>query len=150
LFDDTSLIEHLFGLENGLLGRFQDGIHAAQDAHGQDDIGVLAAFEEVAENVVGDPPDEGNDLVVGGLVHGHLRFSGVMRGRGETARCEAKSLGVAMEVIPLRQEAQGGDEATRIDGIDESRDVRGWALALLARGARKGVRGEGGTGDRGQ
>ena len=32
-------------------------------------VGVFAAFEEVAEDVVGDGPDEGDDFVVGGLVH---------------------------------------------------------------------------------
>jgi hypothetical protein len=36
--------------------------------HGQDDIRVFAAFEQVARHVVGDAPDEGDDLVVSCLV----------------------------------------------------------------------------------
>ena len=49
-------IKELFG--------FQDGVERAKDAHGEDDVGVFAAFEEVAEDVVGDAPDEG-DYVAG-------------------------------------------------------------------------------------
>ena len=63
------LVEHLLGFEHGLLGRLQHGVQPADDAHGQDDVAVLAALEQVAEDVVGDAPDEGDDLVVGGLVH---------------------------------------------------------------------------------
>ncbi len=69
LFGDARLVEHLLGVEHRLLGRLQHGIHAPDDAHGQDHIGILAALEQVAEHVVGDAPDEGDDLVVGGLVH---------------------------------------------------------------------------------
>jgi len=36
----------------------KDGVQPAQDAHGQDDVLVLAAFEEAAQNVVGDAPEE--------------------------------------------------------------------------------------------
>jgi len=32
-------------------------VPAAPDAHGQDDIRVLAALEQVAEHVIGDAPD---------------------------------------------------------------------------------------------
>ena len=68
LFGDAGLVEHLFGFEDGLFGGFENGVHAADDAHGEDDVGVFAALEEVAEDVVGDAPDEGDDFVVGGLV----------------------------------------------------------------------------------
>ena len=44
------------------------GVEAADDAHREDDVGVLAALEKVAEDVVGDAPEEGDDFVVGGLV----------------------------------------------------------------------------------
>jgi hypothetical protein len=54
------------------LVRLQHGVHAPQHAHRQDDVGVLAALEEVAQDVVGNAPDEGDDLVVGGLVHRKL------------------------------------------------------------------------------
>jgi hypothetical protein len=61
LSGDAGGIEELFG--------FEDGVETAEDAHREDDVGVFAAFEEVAEDVVGDAPDEGDDFVVGGLVH---------------------------------------------------------------------------------
>ena len=70
LLGDARLVEHLLGFEDGLLRRLQHGVHAAQDAHGQDHVGVFAALEQVAEHVVGDAPDEGDDFIVGGLVHG--------------------------------------------------------------------------------
>ena len=69
LFGDAGLVEEGFGFEDLGFGGFEDGVHAADDAHGEDDVGVLAAFEEVAEDVVGNAPDEGDDFVVGGLVH---------------------------------------------------------------------------------
>ena len=69
LLGDARLVEHLLGLEHRLLGRLQHGIHAPDDAHGQDHIRVLAALEQVAQNIVGDAPDEGDDFVVSGLVH---------------------------------------------------------------------------------
>jgi hypothetical protein len=56
-----------------LLGRLQHGIHAPDDAHRQDDVGVLASLEEVAEDIVGDAPDEGDDFVVRCLVQGKAR-----------------------------------------------------------------------------
>jgi len=49
--------------------RHQNSIEATEDAHWQDDIGVFAPPEQVPENVVGDAPDEGADLVVGGFIH---------------------------------------------------------------------------------
>ena len=63
------LVEHRLGLEHCRLGGLEHCVHAPQDAHGQDHVGVLAALEQVAQDVVGDAPDEGDDLVVGGLVH---------------------------------------------------------------------------------
>ena len=69
LFGDGVGIEELFCLEDGGFGGFEDGVEAAEDAHGEDDVGIFAASEEVAEDVVGDGPDEGDDFVVGGLVH---------------------------------------------------------------------------------
>ena len=69
LFGDARLVEHLLGFEDCFLRRFKDGIHAAQNAHGQDDVRIFAALEQVAEHVVRDAPNEGDDLVVSGLVH---------------------------------------------------------------------------------
>jgi hypothetical protein len=67
---DASGIEELLLCEDGWFGGFEDGVEAAKDAHGKDDVGLIAAFEEVAEDVVGNAPDEGDDFVVGGWVHG--------------------------------------------------------------------------------
>jgi len=69
LLGDARLVQHLLGFKNGLLRRLQHRVHAPQHTHGEDDIGIFAPPEQVAENVVGDAPDEGNDFVVGGLVH---------------------------------------------------------------------------------
>src|ERR1039458_3400113 len=69
LLGDGRLVEHLLGFEHSFLRWLQYGVHAAQDKHGQDDVGVFAALEQVAEHVVGDAPDEGDDFVVSGLVH---------------------------------------------------------------------------------
>jgi hypothetical protein len=66
---DAGGIEELLLCEDGGFGGFEDGVEAAKDAHGEDDVGVFAAFEEVAEDVVGNAPDERDDFVVGGLVH---------------------------------------------------------------------------------
>jgi hypothetical protein len=46
-----------------------------RSTHGQDHVGVFTASEETAENVVSDAPDEGNNFVVGGLIH----YDGVAR-----------------------------------------------------------------------
>jgi hypothetical protein len=35
-----------------------DGIQAAENAHGEDHIRILTALEQVAENVVGNAPNE--------------------------------------------------------------------------------------------
>jgi hypothetical protein len=56
-----------------LLGRLEHRVHAPDDAHRQDHVGVLAAPEEVAQDIVGDAPDEGNDLVMCCLVHQGFR-----------------------------------------------------------------------------
>jgi len=70
---DAGGVEELFGFEDGWFGGFEDGVKTSKDAHGEDDVGVFAAFEEVAEDIVGDAPDEGDDFVMGGLVHRWLR-----------------------------------------------------------------------------
>ena len=76
LLGDARLVEHLLGFEHRLLGRLQHRVHAADDAHRQDHVRVLAALEEVAQDIVGDAPDEGDDLVVRCLVHCIQRFAG--------------------------------------------------------------------------
>lgn len=64
------LIEHLLGVKYLLLGRLQNRIEPTQNAHRQDYVGIFAALEEIAQNIVGDAPNERNDLVVGCLIHG--------------------------------------------------------------------------------
>ena len=50
-----------------LLGRLQHRVESTQHGHRQDDIAVLAAHVEVAQDVVGDAPDEvGDPADVGG------------------------------------------------------------------------------------
>ena len=64
--------------EHSLFGRFQDGVEAADDGHGQDDVAVLAAYIVVAQHVIGDAPDETADVQG---VHCSL-FAGGVRPRG--------------------------------------------------------------------
>jgi len=58
LLGDAAFIEHLLGVQHGLLRRLEHGIHPPDDAHRQDHVRVLAALEEIAQDVVGDAPDE--------------------------------------------------------------------------------------------
>ena len=62
-------IEHLLRFEHGFLCRLEDRIKATDDAHRQNDIGILAALEQVAQNIVSDSPDEGDNSVVCRLIH---------------------------------------------------------------------------------
>jgi hypothetical protein len=69
LFGDTRLVEYLLGVEHFPLGWFQNGVHAPDYAHGQDDVGILASLEEISQNIVGDAPYKGDDFVVRCLIH---------------------------------------------------------------------------------
>ena len=69
LLGDARLVEHLLGVEHRLLRRLEHRVHAPDDAHRQDHIGILAALEEIAQDIVGDAPDERNDFVMGSLIH---------------------------------------------------------------------------------
>lgn len=69
LLGDARLVEHLPGLEYQFLGGLEHGIHSPDDAHREDYIGVFPTLEEVAQDIVGDAPDEGDDLVVSCLIH---------------------------------------------------------------------------------
>ena len=59
----------LLHVQHGLLGRLQHGIEAADDDHRQDDIAVLAADVDIAQDVIGDAPDEIGDPVQLALIH---------------------------------------------------------------------------------
>lgn len=63
LFNDARFVERLLGFECGFFRRFEDGIKPTQHAHRQNDIGVLAAFEQIPQNVVGDSPDKRDNLL---------------------------------------------------------------------------------------
>ena len=66
LLDDAGLVEHGLHLEHLLLAVLQHSVQPAQHDHRQDDVAVLAADVEVAEDVVGDAPDVvGDPLGVG-------------------------------------------------------------------------------------
>ena len=63
---------------DGFLSGLQQSIQPAQDNHGEDDIPVLASHIDIPEAVVGDGPDEGDEFVVGGGVHGLLSIEGYL------------------------------------------------------------------------
>ena len=69
LVGDLLAIERGLHFEHGLLGRLQHGIEPAQHGHRQDDIAVFAADIDVAEDIVGDVPDEVGDRVELRLIH---------------------------------------------------------------------------------
>jgi hypothetical protein len=48
LLGDAVGVEELLCFEYGWFGGFEDGVEAAEDAHGEDHVGVFATFEEVA------------------------------------------------------------------------------------------------------
>ena len=70
LFDDPLLVKPCLRVEDGLLGGFEDGVEAAEDGHGEDDVAVLAADVDVAEDIVRDAPDVVGDPVEVGGGHG--------------------------------------------------------------------------------
>ena len=58
---------HLF--QHRLLGGHEQGIQTTQHHHGQDDITVLAAHIDIAQAVVGDVPDKGDEFIVYAVIH---------------------------------------------------------------------------------
>ena len=71
LLDAAGLVEHGLHLEHGLLAVLQHRVQPAQHGHRQDNVAVLAADVEVAEDVVGDAPDIVRDPVQVGVARGH-------------------------------------------------------------------------------
>ena len=55
--------------QHGFLGVLQQAVDPTEDEHRENDIAVFPADEDVAEAVVRDGPDEGDDFVVGGVIH---------------------------------------------------------------------------------
>ena len=69
LVDDARLVESGLHVEHGLLGGLEHGVEPPQHGHGEDDIPVFAADVEVAQDVVGDAPDEVDDPAQLGWFH---------------------------------------------------------------------------------
>ena len=69
LFRDTRIIEHLFRIEHRLLSGLQDCIHTPDNAHRKDNIRVFTPLKEIAQYIICDPPNKGDNLVVSGLIH---------------------------------------------------------------------------------
>jgi hypothetical protein len=63
LLGNSGFIQHLFGIYNGLLGWFQHGVESAQNAHWQDNIGVLSSSEQITQNIIYNVSDERNNLI---------------------------------------------------------------------------------------
>ena len=61
--DDLRLVERGFHVQDGLLGRLEDGVESTQNGHRQDHVAVLATDVEIPEDIVGDAPDEVSDPV---------------------------------------------------------------------------------------
>ena len=55
-------VEARFHAEHRVIRRFQHGVQAADDGHGQDDVAVLAPHIDVTQHVVRDAPDEVADV----------------------------------------------------------------------------------------
>ena len=72
LVDDGGIVEPLLQREHAFFRAFEHGVETAYDGHGQDDVAILAAHIDVAQAVVGDAPDEVDDLMVKNIVHGEL------------------------------------------------------------------------------
>ena len=70
LLDDFLLVEPGLHVEDRLLGGFEDSVEAPEHGHGEDDIAVLAADVDVAEDIVRDAPDVVGDPVEVGGGHG--------------------------------------------------------------------------------
>jgi hypothetical protein len=69
LVGDASPVKPLLHIQPGLLGGLQYGIQPADHRHGQDDVSILAAHVDIAQDVVGDPPDEVGDPAKLVLLH---------------------------------------------------------------------------------
>ena len=77
LLDEAGLVEHRLHREDVLLAVLQHGVQPAQHDHREDDVTVLAADVEVAEDVVGDPPDVVRDPVQVAVTHMRCKVFGV-------------------------------------------------------------------------
>ncbi len=85
---------------NDAFGRFEHGVHAADDTHGENDVGVFAPLEEVTEDIVGYAPDKGYNFVMSDFVH-EMLFSGsseVNGIQGIREMCVKRNIGKRFEL----------------------------------------------------
>ena len=61
--NDFRFVQRGLHVEDGLLRRLEHGVEATEHRHRQDHVAVFAADVEIAENVVGDAPNEVSDPV---------------------------------------------------------------------------------------
>ncbi len=66
---DARVVHLLLHALHGRFRRLQHGVEAADNGHGQDDVAVLAADVDVAQNVIGNAPDKVSDPVELGRIH---------------------------------------------------------------------------------
>jgi hypothetical protein len=69
LVRDSGLVERGLHVEDRLFGRFENRVEATKDGHRQDDVAVLPANIQVAEDIVRNAPDEVGDPVQLALFH---------------------------------------------------------------------------------
>ena len=69
LLDHAGVVEGGLHVEDRLLAAFQHRVEATQHGHGQDHVAVLAAYVEVAQDIVGDAPNVVRDPVQVAVAH---------------------------------------------------------------------------------
>ncbi len=114
-------IEHALGAEHRLFGGLEHGIEAPENAHGQDDVLVFASLEEVAQDVVGDAPDEGNYFVVSRLVQTESPFSSMDRVHERRRRAAIRALQRRSGLRQYRPACQGKKRNTFLESNRTSR-----------------------------
>ena len=71
LLDHPGLVEQRLHVEHRLLGVLEHRVQPAQDGHRQDDVAVLAADVQIAQDIVGDAPDVVRNPVQVGAARRH-------------------------------------------------------------------------------
>jgi hypothetical protein len=104
LIGNPGLVEIVFHRQNGLLGRFEHRIEAAQNRHRQDHVAIFAAHVEIAKGIIGDAPDEVRDPVQVSIVHA-FDFPLAYR-RLFSVRCLKSRLDFCAEVSGLRKASE--------------------------------------------
>jgi hypothetical protein len=59
----------LLGFEDYLFGVPEYSIHPADGEHGEDDVRIFAPLEQIPEDIVGNTPDEGDNFILGSVIH---------------------------------------------------------------------------------